>query len=105
MRALAVVTLAVATLSAQAGVVGLKYDCFNCDAQKLAPSPTNIHFDESTQLFEQFTVSWNNVDFDFTFPNSQPAFVREWFWDALNGVAVTPTADPNSGTPDVFPIR
>ena len=105
MRALALTTLAALALSAQAGIVTLKYNCSNCGSQKLVPSPTNIHFDESTQLFEQFTVSWNSVDFDFTFPNAQPAFVREWFWDALNGLAVTSTADPGSGTPEVFPIR
>jgi hypothetical protein len=88
-----------------ADIVTLIYDCANCASPQLTPAPTNIQFDETTQLFEDFTVSWNNIDFDFTFPNSQPAFVREWFWDALNGLPVTPTALPDSGPVEVFPIR
>jgi hypothetical protein len=86
----------------KASVITLLYQCESC---AISPLPTNIHFDETTQLFEQFTVRWNHIDFDFTFPNLQPAFVRQWFWDALNGRPVTPTALPDSEPAQVFPIR
>ncbi|MEO6746459.1 MAG: hypothetical protein ABIN08_18420 [Caldimonas sp.] len=93
------------SMSVSASVVTLKYDCDNCDPQQLQPLPTTIFFDETTQLFERFDVRWNDIDFDFTFPNAQPAFVRQWFWDALNGLPVTPTASPDSGSEQVVPIN
>lgn len=93
--------LLLATAPAFATPITLLYDCDGC---KERPLPTHVVFDESTQLFESFTVRWNRVEFDFTFPNLQPALVRQWFWDALNGRPVTPTALPDSGDAQVFPI-
>lgn len=98
------VTIAALTLwamPATAAVITLLYDCDHCDVK---PLPTRVVFDEQAQLFESFTVRWNRVEFDFLFPNLQPPFVRQWFWDALNGRPVTPTALPDSGEAQVFPI-
>ena len=80
--------------TAHADIITLRWTCDTCE---ILPLPTVVEFDPDTQLFERFTIRWNAIDFDYTFPNLQPPFVREWFWDALNGRPVGETALP--GTP------
>lgn len=74
-----------------------------CDTCTILPEPTKVTYDPTTQLFGQFVVRWNGVDFDFTFPNSQPTTTRQWFWDALNGLPVGSTAIPGSPV-GIYPV-
>jgi hypothetical protein len=85
-----------------ADVITLLYSCDGCS---VLPLPSVIKFDPATQLFEDFTVRYDTIDFDFTFPNLQPDYVRQWLWDALSGRPVKPTAVLSDGRPaEVFPV-
>jgi hypothetical protein len=85
---------------AHADEIVLVWTCEDCTA---LPQPTKVTFDPVTRLFGAFLVQWNGVALDFTFPNAQPAFVRQWFWDALNERPISETALP--GPQATYPIR